>query len=231
MLKTQSKHNLISENIKLNKNCMSIWREIQMWLKTVPKNLAFKKILPLKVLLENGADANAMDKRGKTPLFIAIELGYSKFVEFLLRYGADVNARYNNHFQYTPLHYAAVNGKSEIAELLIKNGADINGRDKFQNTPVHIAAKRFRAEVVELLLQNGADVNPTNSHDETPLMLAARYGHPETVEILLKNGARKDLKSDNGKLPLEEAKEKMSILTDKLRKKQFDQVIALLEKK
>ena len=62
-------------------------------------------------------------------------------------------------------------------------------------------------------------------------MLAARYGRPETVEILLKNGARKDLKSDNGKLPLEEAKEKMSTLTDKLRKKQFDQIIALLEKK
>ena len=62
-------------------------------------------------------------------------------------------------------------------------------------------------------------------------MLAARYGRPETVEILLKNGAKKDLKADNGKLPLEEAKEKMSILIDKLRKKQFDQVIALLEKK
>ena len=62
------------------------------------RTMAFKELKSddclgvAKLLLENGADVNARDENGNTPLKIAINSGKEDMIEFLLAHGADANA-------------------------------------------------------------------------------------------------------------------------------------------
>jgi len=90
-------------------------------------------IFRVKYLLEGGADVNARDEAGLTPLHIAT----TDVAELLINRGASVNAR--NRYGETPLHRAAYLGSSDKAKLLIEHGADVNAKDKRGNTPLHAA--------------------------------------------------------------------------------------------
>ena len=79
-------------------------------------------------LIAGGADVNAKNVAGETPLLIAIENGQDAslarlvdMVELLIAGGADVNAK--NDFGWTPLGVAESRGFKEIADLLRKHGA------------------------------------------------------------------------------------------------------------
>ena len=81
----------------------------------------------VKQYLDGGADVNAKDKLGWTPLNHAAEGGHKEIIELLIANGADVNAQ--NKGGYTPLHTAILNDETEIAELLITKGADVNAQN------------------------------------------------------------------------------------------------------
>ena len=78
------------------------------------------RLLPMvQALLDAGADPNAVDDVGKTPLFICtINLRPISTVEALLDGGADPAARNNN--LDTPLHQACYSGRLDVAQLLIQ---------------------------------------------------------------------------------------------------------------
>jgi hypothetical protein len=83
------------------------------------------------ILLEYGADPSKaqLDDRlpcyNPTPLHIACNYGYDKVVQQLLKYGADVNARFHNE-EYQPLHEASKNlfFGFKCVKLLLEHGAD-----------------------------------------------------------------------------------------------------------
>jgi ankyrin repeat protein len=116
--------------------------------------------------LDKGADVNAKDRWGGTPLHYAAEEGHKEIAELLIAAGADVNERWAGT---TPLHYAAFYGQNEIAELLIAKGADVNAKDEYGYTPLHDAVDEGHKEVVGLLIAEGADVNAKGEDGETPL--------------------------------------------------------------
>jgi len=73
------------------------------------------------MLIANGADINAADDDGDTPLHLAAMMGYQREADLLLAHDAGVNTM--NKKGMTALHYAVLNGHREIADSLRNHGA------------------------------------------------------------------------------------------------------------
>jgi ankyrin repeat protein len=151
-------------------------------------------------LLEKGADVNAADSYGRTPLHRASENGHLEVVQLLLEKGADVNAAGSDG--WTPLHRASGSGHLEVVQLLLEKGADVNAAASDGRTPLHRALESGHLEVVQLLLEKGADVNAATSYGWTPLHPASGSGHLEVVQLLLEKGADVNAAGSDGRTPL-----------------------------
>jgi len=101
----------------------------QVPLHTVAQTLVEPDIVSylVRTLHERGANLNARERWGETPLHFAARCNNRPVAEVLLELGADVDAR--NHAGRTPAHMAASEGHADMLELLIKHGADIYARD------------------------------------------------------------------------------------------------------
>jgi ankyrin repeat protein/mono/diheme cytochrome c family protein len=137
-------------------------------------------------LLERGADVNAKNRLGSTPLHWAIH--DEAKVRLLLSRGAAVNARQLEG--RTPLYLAASLGNGHATlRLLLERGADPNLATAPGQTPLMAASLRADVRVMTTLLEHGAAVNHANGAGETALMLAAASGASEPVALLLARGA------------------------------------------
>ena len=73
----------------------------------------------VKQHLTAGADVNAKDKDGETPLHKASSNGEKEIIELLIAKGADVNAKDNSSHEWTPISVAS---SPEIIKLFRKHG-------------------------------------------------------------------------------------------------------------
>ena len=157
-------------------------------------------------LLDNGADVNARNADGQTPLHrvslslrlrFESESGYetaNRLVKLMLERGADVNARDKD--QATPLHYATFMTNLETTRVLLDNGANIHAKNVQGQTPLHIVSQSeasggYKSEpaLIELLLSRGADVNARDNDKATPFLLASFNLKHTITEKLLQCGA------------------------------------------
>ena len=123
------------------------------------KNYLKQQLHIAKVLIEHGADVNAKNKYGWTPLFYTCDVDMAKL---LVEHGADVNAKDNR--EDTPLHNP---GSADMANFLIEHGADLHARNRyFHNTPLSAAND---PDIAEVLIAHGADVTDKDEYWDTPL--------------------------------------------------------------
>jgi ankyrin repeat protein len=149
-----------------------------------------------RALLAAGADVNAANLDGETPLIRAATQYEEECAEILLERGANVNSRTQQG--RTPL-IAAIDGPKDfdntnhlvyspkIARLLIARGADVNARDAAGRTPLLLAVMRGHADIIPVLLEHKADVNVVDRNGDTVLTLA---GSNEVIALLKKAGAK-----------------------------------------
>ena len=134
--------------------------------------------------LHAGADPNAGDKKGKTPLHWAVRWGGTVAdVKTLLKAGADPNA-YDDKGR-TPLHEAAGRSSVGTVKALIGAGAELNREDKRGKTPLHKAAREIDATNLRALLKAGANPNVRDRDGNTPLHYAVEDGYAETIRALI----------------------------------------------
>lgn len=80
-------------------------------------------VMQMQALLAQGADVNARNPHGWTPLHVATAGGDLAVVELLLQHRADVHAQ--SHIGTTPLDNAAMRGsRKAVIDLLLAHGAE-----------------------------------------------------------------------------------------------------------
>ncbi len=136
---------------------------------------ALGQTAPAALLLDAGADANAVAKNGCTALHAAAEAGRTQTITLLLSRGARPDAR--DEEGRTPL-YCAIEAKHlEAARALLAGHADPNLQADSGQTPLHRAAFGVNLEAVQLLLTNGANATLADDDGETALHRVAWSGY------------------------------------------------------
>lgn len=116
---------------------------------TENQNLSHHGVIFL--LLKHGANVNAQDDNGETPLHHVITKSNLKVVNLLISYNANVDVVDN--FGQTPFFNAARSGKLEIAQLLVDRGADVNRADNDGRTPLHFACFESTGKLIRFEFQ------------------------------------------------------------------------------
>jgi ankyrin repeat protein len=163
------------------------------------------------LLLRAGANPNALNELGVTPLSLACTNASAAMVHRLLEAGANPNA---TGARVPPLMICARTGSVDAVRALIARKADVNAREPLRDqTALMWAVAQKRADVARILIERGADVrarsrlsrvvvNRANPNDiytavvgpvsqggSTPLLFAARHGDVESARVLLASGA------------------------------------------
>ena len=182
--------------------------EKDMYGDTVLHNAAMMNVSSEVVLqlINGGADVNARNKEGVTPLEIAVQKGNLNLANYLTVYGANIHTqdtkgrsplklaleadnkmleailkRENSTSQdtdgNTPLHIALINDVPlSKIQYIVSLTDDVNIRNKDGNSPLFLTVLKNRQKVGELLLAKNADIFSTNTNNNSPLRLALKYG-------------------------------------------------------
>ena len=106
----------------------------------------------VSTLIKAGAELEARDEHGNTPLMFAASHNKNpEVVSVLIKAGAELEA--SNEAGATPLMSAAQWQSPEVVSVLIEAGADVNAVDEHGYTPLMSAAS---PEVVSVLIEAGA---------------------------------------------------------------------------
>jgi ankyrin repeat protein len=138
----------------------------------------------VKFLVEKGADVNAPDLQGWTPLQNAARQRKDQMIKTLIDLGADPNRADGSGM--TPLIAAAMRDHVPSIKALVENGADIEQPGSQGYRPLALAIAESKYEAAKSLMEGGANVSEGSGADDlTPLMLiAAQTGPAEGARFL-----------------------------------------------
>ncbi|KAL6695813.1 ankyrin repeat-containing domain protein [Trichoderma pleuroticola] len=178
---------------------------------------SYWQIEALEYLLSKGANIEARNKEGMTPLLAALDHDYpdgywrEETVRVLVKHGANVNAAIESDTRKNGLSALEMSDRAGIARLLLENGADAKC---VPGLIARVAARWNDPETIKVLLEAGLDPNelpasgregeddrqgPENVryalHEVSRRSTSDRPGadlprrNQETIELLLLHGA------------------------------------------
>ncbi len=125
-------------------------------------------------LIKSGADVNALDENGATPLSKACRWNYVSIVKVLLANGAMVDSPRSKAGR-TPLMVAnAYIAGITVTKLLVEHGANVNASANNGTTVLMLAAQYSKSDNVEYLLAHGADATATDAKGRNALEYAEK---------------------------------------------------------
>ena len=156
-----------------------------------------------------GANIDAQDNQGWTPLYLATKNEHLEVVDVLLANGAtsyyttdnqawqdlmlvanqEIREKINKKREEEAFIETAKQGNIERLQYFIDKGVDINARDRYGRTALSRAIQNGRPEVVDVLLDNGADVPfafVITTHDELrtkPSKVQQAQFNAELIEV------------------------------------------------
>lgn len=149
----------------------------------------------IKLLLELGANVNAKDEDGITPLHIAASLeGDNKeLINLLIDHDADINAK-TVMCGHNTLHVATKCNNIEIIKVLLERGVNIESTDNNQFTPLLIAITNFyqrvessSIDVIKYLISKNANIAAMDINGQTGLFYLAKINDLQVIELLINN--------------------------------------------
>ena len=144
----------------------------------------------IKFLVGRGADVNAADPQGWTPLQNAARQKKDKLIKDLVQLGADPNLA-DSESGMTPLVAAVMRDHVPSVKALLENGADIEEPGPQGYRPLALAIAEARYEAAKTLMEAGADVSVASGKDGlTPLMMIAAQTGPAEGAMFLPGSTR-----------------------------------------
>lgn len=116
----------------------------------------------VKLLVQHGADLNALDRQLHTPLMWAAYSGDLISLGLLLIAGASINLA--DEVGLSALHWAAIRDHREIAVRLVELGASVTAKDFSGKTPRESAVEKGNGALAEYLkrCEEGSETCPTD---------------------------------------------------------------------
>ena len=142
------------------------------------------------LLLDKGADVDAYNWSGVTPLMYAARMGKILLLEMLLSRGANPNAE--DDAGVSVLAGAALFGQNDSVSALLAFGADPALQSDIGLTALMQASHAGALLAATRLIAGGAPVNATATRGLTALMFAASNNHKDMARLLLGKGADRD---------------------------------------
>ena len=164
----------------------------------------------LERLLAAGADREARDDNGRTPLHVAVYRKKQDAAKLLLAKGVNANAL--DRQRYDVVTIAAVADDLPMLQIVLAGGASAkNVTSVYDGTALIAAAHLGHVEVVRTLIKAGAALDHVNNLGWTALMESIVLGdggrrHTETLRALVAAGANANIADRSGITPLAHAR-------------------------
>ncbi|CAK4851577.1 unnamed protein product [Aphanomyces euteiches] len=173
---------------------------------SMPKAVDF-----IDVLLEHGADVNAKDYDGLTPLMVVASHGNLQLLKFVMGRAPSIRLNAVDNKGFSALHHACAKNQVQICDYLVALASDhqvvLNAASYDGMYPLHVLAILGHVECACALQQGPWDVNVYDAEGRTPLHLAIASNRSAFVMFLLEMGADPSAKDALSRTPLHYAME------------------------
>eukprot|EP00698_Gefionella_okellyi_P009498 TRINITY_DN241_c0_g1_i1.p1 TRINITY_DN241_c0_g1~~TRINITY_DN241_c0_g1_i1.p1 ORF type:complete len:841 (+),score=235.34 TRINITY_DN241_c0_g1_i1:96-2525(+) len=184
--------------------CAAAWPEHY----TIPDDDMLKKPVTkrlrediLKFLIKKNADPDLADRRGHTPLHLALLQNNLEYVEIFVALAKKIDQFDEKGHSPLILALNCETNALHYAAAIIQRGAQVNAIGA-QGAALHYAVQKNRVDYVEFLLKHGANVDLPAGLGRTPLHVAVSEKLDTVCDVLVSHGANVNVADNIKRTPL-----------------------------